>query len=129
MGCLYYFDLKLIKLLNLDHNVAYSCNFIYEMIKKSKSEYARYNSEDLWYLDSKFLNIIMDTNLYKTNDSFYDLFYENKGIDWRTHYKIGFPKFMIILMIKSLSIDRNLALHVIKFSYKDKGEKIDKVII
>jgi hypothetical protein len=129
MGCLYYFDLKLIKLLNLDHNVAYSCNFIYEMIKKRKSNYTKCNSEDLWYLDSKFLNIIMDTKLYKTNDSFYDLFYENKGIDWRTHYKIGFPKCMIILMIKSITMDRNLALLVIKFSYKDEGKKIDKVII
>ena len=131
MGCLYYFDLKLIELLNLDHEIKYSCNLIFEMLKKKKSNFTNtnYNFEELWFLDNKFLNIIIDKNLYNTTDSFYELIYEKKSHDWRRHYKIGFPRFMINLMIKSLIINENMIMFIKKFSYSDFGKKIDKVII
>ena len=80
----------------------------------------------LWNVDKKFLNLLMDFKLVGTNKSFYELFYLNNS-EWRTHYKTGFTKIMIIKMIKSIIIDKQNNTN--NFIYRDTGKKIDKIII
>jgi len=122
---MYYFDYKLINLLNLDNNKKYSCEFILGKVKRRASLYSKKNIM-LWNVDKKFLNLLMDFKLVGTNKSFYELFYLNNS-EWRTHYKTGFTKIMIIKMIKSIIIDKQNNTN--NFIYRDTGKKIDKIII
>ena len=123
---MYYFDNKLIKLLNLDYNTKYSCQYISNIIK-TRSKLSLYSKKNkrLWKLDKHFLNLLMEFKLVGTNKSFYELFYLS-GFEWRNHYKIGFSSNMIIQMIKSIIVDK---LVINTFVYKDTGKKIDNIII
>ena len=120
---MYYFDNKLLELLNLK-DIQYSTSYIFDKIPKKVSIYTTKNKK-LWKLNKKFFDIILDFKLFNTNQTFYNLFYLNDSI-WRNHYKIGFTKQMIIMMIKSLIIIKCIPD---SFIYRDLGEKIDNMIL
>ena len=120
---MYYFDKKLLDLLNLVDQ-KYNVNYIFEILPKKITIYSRKNKK-LWSMNRNFINLIMNVNLYKTNISFYDLFYLS-GSEWRNYFKIGFPRSMIIKMIKSLIFDKD---KISTFIYKDFGKKIDNMIL
>tara|TARA_Y200000002_G_C22640673_1_gene646811 strand:- start:941 stop:1303 length:363 start_codon:yes stop_codon:yes gene_type:complete len=115
---------ELISLLNLSVGNNYSRELIFNLIKKKKVKKVGGLKYNLWKLDSKFLDIIMDYNLINTKIKFYDLFYLN-SIKWRKHYKIGFTKIMILKMIDSLSIKKYKPLFIYNFT----GKNIKKIII
>ncbi len=121
---MYYFDYKLIKLLNLNNNEKYSYNFILNKVIKNKSSYSK-NTKVLWKLDRKFLDLIMDFKLVGTKKSFYELFYLGDHV-WRDYYKCGFSNNIIIKILQSLTIDK-MTNYI--FINRDTGKKIDKIII
>ena len=120
---MYYFDKKLLDLLNLK-DTQYSISFIFDKIPKKVSIYTSKNKK-LWKLNSKFFDIILNFKLFNTNHTFYKLFYLSDSI-WKYHYKIGFTKQMIIKMIKSLLVTKNISYN---FIYKDLGKKIENIIL
>jgi hypothetical protein len=115
---------ELLSLLNLNVGVYYSRDLIFDLIKKKKVRKFPGSNINLWKLDSKFLNIIMDYNLINTNTKFYDLFYL-KDVKWRKHYKNGFTKVMIFKMIDSLLIENYKPL----FIYNNTGKIIKNITI
>jgi hypothetical protein len=119
-----YYCYELLSFLNLDIKNNYSREFIFNLIKKKKVRNLQKINTDLWKLDSKFLDIIMNYNLVNTNTKFYDLFYL-KDVKWRKHYKIGFTKDMIFKMIDSLLIKNYKPL----FIYNNIGKVIKKIKI
>ena len=90
------------------------------MVKKRCGR--KYN---LYNIDSRFLNIIMDYKLIGTNYTFYELFYL-KSPKWKNHYKNGFTKKMVYDMIASL---KNNSTELIDSVYLDFGKKIDILVI
>ena len=116
-----YYSIELLSLLNLELNNSYSREFIFDKIKKKSVGYKKLN---LWKLDYRFLDLIMNYKLIGTNTSFYSLFYL-KDPKWRKHYKIGFTKIMIYKMIDSLLIDSYEPL----FTYKNIGNIVHEIIL
>jgi|SaaInlStandDraft_6_1057023.scaffolds.fasta_scaffold28763_2 hypothetical protein len=121
---MFYFDSKLIKLLNLDNNNKYSYNFILNKVIKKKSSYSK-NTKVLWKLDKNFLNLIMDFKLVGTKKTFYELFYLGDHI-WRDYYMYGFSNNTIHKILQSLTIEK-ITNYI--FINRDTGKKIDKIII
>lgn len=115
-----YYTIELLSLLNLELNNSYSRDFIFDKIKKKKVGYKL----NLWKLDNRFLDLIMNYKLIDTNTTFYSLFYL-KDPKWRKHYKIGFTKIMIYKMIDSLIVNSYEPL----FIYKNIGAVVHEIIL
>lgn len=115
------YPIELLSLYKLDINKKYSKDYIFKKLVKKRCG-RKYN---LYNIDSKFLNIIMDYKLIDTNDTFYELFYL-KSPKWKNHYKNGFTKKMIYDMIDSL---KNISNELIKSAYFDFGKKINILVI
>ena len=120
---MYYFDSKLLKLLELK-DIQYSISYIFVKIPKKVSIYTTKNKK-LWKLNSKFFDIILNFKLFKTNHTFYKLFYLSDSV-WKYHYKIGFTKHMIIKIIKSLIVTKHISD---SFIYRDLGKKIENITL
>ena len=118
--CMYY-SIELLSLLNLELNKNYSRDYIFAKIKK---KLVQGNELNLWKVDTRFLNLIMNYKLIGTNKTFYRLFYL-KDHKWRKHYKIGFTKKMIYKMIDSLLMNSYEPL----FVYKNTGNVVHEIIL
>ena len=116
-----YYSIELLSLLNLELNKNYSRDYIFAKIKK---KLVQGNELNLWKVDTRFLNLIMNYKLIGTNKTFYRLFYL-KDYKWRKHYKIGFTKKMIYKMIDSLLMNSYEPL----FVYKNTGNVVHEIIL
>jgi hypothetical protein len=116
------YDIKLLKLLNLDLYSKYSKKYIfdklisYKLITKNIIDFK--TNKIIYLINYELLNVLIEFCLINTNESFYKLFYLKVG-KWRNGLKNGFGRNYIYKIIASLSTNNFEA----NLNFYDEGEK------
>ena len=115
------YNSKFLQILNLDSTKQYSKKTIFNKMIGKKSFYSKIKNKDLWILDNKIINLLIDDIYHdKVNKSFYKLFYHEKN-EWRRCLKYGFNKIQLLEIIDSLCINNFTKIY---FNQKGLNVKI-----